>query len=413
VSVERFKGQRSARKKLRLRGSPDFAAAHPKTARHWFKRSPFRLLRALLLPICLLLVSVSFHLNDKRDEPKLSFNDTESSATPLTQSIAPLRQSLAPLTQASDGAQEPQANPRPYPRLRFSRILEPGTFMHPHWGRQRDMAFHLDDIAGLLDAASRRRALPSDRLAAVSIPRKKHPGSHGADAQDRIVIAIDPGHGGLDPGSVATNGLLEKELNLDIANRLRDMLAKDPSIEIILTREDDVRLTRHERVEAIRDSQADLMLSVHFNALPQKDINLVETYFAAPANIEESLALLSEQQEISDQDYLKASREESLEFAFTKGSARLARVLHESVYAAVSSANSKTVDAGLKNDTLYVLTRSFTPAILMEISCLSNLQEAERLQSNGYRDRIAKALADGLRIYRKSLIESPLADIGV
>lgn len=310
-------------------------------------------------------------------------------------------------------APKPASTKRRYPRLRFGRIVNPGAFAHPDWGRDRDMAFRLDAIPELLDDASRRRTLPSERIAAVSAPRKSHPGSHGADISDRIVIAIDPGHGGADPGSIAENGLIEKELNLDIANRLRDMLAKDPTIEVILTREDDEGLSRHERVQAIRESQADLMVSVHFNSLPQTDINLVETYYAAPANIEESLKLLAEDQGHADEEYLLASGEESLEFAFTKGSARLARVLHESVYEAVSSANPAAIDAGLKNDTLYVLTRSFTPGILIEISCLSNSEEAMRLQTNGYRDRIAKALADGLRAYRRLLVESPMADIGV
>jgi len=211
----------------------------------------------------------------------------------------------------------------------------------------------------------------------------------------RFAVMIDPGHGGDDTGTRAANGLLEKDLTLDIARRLRAELAAE-AIDVSLTRDRDIRLSRDERVAAVRAAGADLLLSLHFNMLPERDIALVETYYAHAANIVDSRA----RRRLAGQLPL-AGHEEPGDVSFTRGSERFARLLQRRVFDAVASGNGRAVDAGVKRDTLFVLTRGLTSGALVELSCLSNAAEAERLMGESYREELVEALAGAVREYRR------------
>ncbi|NND89645.1 MAG: N-acetylmuramoyl-L-alanine amidase [Granulosicoccus sp.] len=237
-----------------------------------------------------------------------------------------------------------------------------------------------------------------------------------ADVEPFIVM-LDPGHGGTDPGAEAHNGLLEKHLTLDIARRARLFLSEFDHIEVVLTRDHDHGLSRQARVNAIQRSRADMVVSLHFNHLPQSEITLVETYYAGPDNIAASLSRQGRAEQQNAGERLTKTRGSQLpDFGFTRGSERLARTLQQRMFAEVSHENPLADNAGVKKETLFVLTRSFTPGVLIELTCLSNEQEAVRLDSEAYRDRLAAALVDGIRTYRDSLVHSPLdtlTDIGV
>ncbi|MFK7856134.1 MAG: N-acetylmuramoyl-L-alanine amidase [Granulosicoccus sp.] len=230
---------------------------------------------------------------------------------------------------------------------------------------------------------------------------------------DHFVIMLDPGHGGTDPGAQAHNGLLEKELTLDIARRVRLFLSEFDKLKVVLTREYDHGLSRQSRVDAIRKSKADMVVSLHFNHLPQTDVTLVESFYAGPENIEESQT--SQRKLAANSAFQKTRNQRTQDLGFTKGSARLAHALQQRVYNEVSFENPNVDNAGVKQETLFVLTRSFTPGVLIELTCLSNIQEADKLNSEDYRNRLAAALADGIRTYQESLDRAPLensSDIG-
>jgi len=221
----------------------------------------------------------------------------------------------------------------------------------------------------------------------------------------RFVIMLDPGHGGVDPGAKAHNGLLEKDLTLDIARRVRLFLSEFSELEVLLTRDHDHGLSRQDRVDSIRRSEADMVISLHFNHLPQTEVTLVESYYAGPENIAESRAAR-----------IKAGNEAGLQrthshntedHSFTHGSKRLAKTIQQKVFNEVSYDNADADNAGVKQETLFVLTRSFTPGVLIELTCISNVSEAEKLNTEDYRDRLAAALADGIRSYRDSIEQSP------
>jgi len=221
-----------------------------------------------------------------------------------------------------------------------------------------------------------------------------------------FVVVIDPGHGGTDPGAKGHNGLLEKDLTLDIARRVRLFLTEVDNIDVQLTRHHDYGLSRQSRVDAIKRSAADMVISLHFNHLPQTDVNLVESYYAGRQNIERSLAA---QKRILQGELQHANgREDTTDLDFTDGSVRLAKTLQQHIFTEVSFDNDHVQNAGVKQETLFVLTRSFAPAALIEISCLSYAEEAERLESDDYRNRLAAAIVDGIRSYHDSIQRTPL-----
>ncbi len=209
------------------------------------------------------------------------------------------------------------------------------------------------------------------------------------------IIVLDAGHGGSDPGSEAVNGLIEKELTLDIAKRASAMLSELDNVKVVLTRDEDKGMSRWSRVNKVKRSNADMVVSLHFNHLPQTDINLVETYYAGQQNIMESQAKQLEEQGKAPIMKMKSGKH----YSFTKKSARLASFMQSRVYNEVRLDNPQAVDAGVKQDTLFILTRSFTPGVLIELSCLSNNIEAEKLSDDAYRTRLAASLVDGIRDY--------------
>ena len=233
-----------------------------------------------------------------------------------------------------------------------------------------------------------------------------------APGAEVFTVVIDPGHGGSDPGAVASNGLLEKELTADIAARARRFLSELDGIEVVLTREGDVGLSRAARVARVRAAGADLVVSLHFNHLPQTDITLVESYYAAAENVAESRALRRSAAAGRAGGLVAAGGRDEPDLGFTEGSARLARLVQRRVFGEVAHHNPDATDAGVKRDTLFVLTRSEVPGALVELTCLSNLAEAERLEGDAYRNRLAAALADAVRDYRASLRARPLGATG-
>jgi len=275
----------------------------------------------------------------------------------------------------------------------FANLLQPTGFQRDDW----QSFAHIK----LKEKRAKRATLsPVPALTKVDI--------QDAD-EDIFTILIDPGHGGWDPGSIAHNGLKEKDLTLDIARRVELFLSEVPDINVVLTRRGDISLRRKARVHKIKNSKTDLVVSLHFNHLPESNVNLVESFYAGPEDIAESQKLM---QQANSGGYQQVAHGSPTDLSFTRGSKRLAKMMHKRVFDEVSLDNSKVIDAGVKTDMLYVLTQSFTPGVLMELTCISNIEEADRLADENYRNRLAAALADGIRNYRESLRTNPINGTG-
>jgi len=252
-------------------------------------------------------------------------------------------------------------------------------------------------------------APPPDAASAPSLDPKLFRGGRGLPLSRAFdlgvkTILIDPGHGGDDAGAVGRGGTLEKEVALDIARRLKRRLEASASAEVLLTREDDVTLPLGERVAIAHASHADLFVSIHLNFVPNKPINIIETFYFGPATDAAAAALagrensgqgpgMSELREIIERLETQMRREES---------PRLAAAIQSSLFRNSHREDAAVLDHGTKRGPFAVLNQADVPAVLAEVSCLSNRKEEERLGTVEHRDNIAAYLETGIRDYLRN-----------
>ena len=221
-------------------------------------------------------------------------------------------------------------------------------------------------------------------------------------------IVIDAGHGGHDPGAKG-KGVTEAELVLDVALRLEKLLHKVPGVEVILTRRTDDFIPLPERTAIANREGADLFLSIHANASPNPQARGIETYFLNFANNVSAAAVAARENAASTlamgelPDFVKAIAmnnkvDESRDFA-----AHVQRAMSERLKAS----NRTLKDLGVKQAPFVVLIGAAMPAVLAEISFVTNAQEAKLLKGNLYRQRIAESLFNAIRKYQQSLKAAP------
>jgi N-acetylmuramoyl-L-alanine amidase len=217
-------------------------------------------------------------------------------------------------------------------------------------------------------------------------------------------IVLDAGHGGTQAGAMSDSGVSEKEITLDIALRLRRLL-EDAQFEVLMTRETDTTLSLERRVGFANVSRADLFVSIHVNWIPYRQIRPLETYFAGPTDDPAALRLASV--ENRDAGYSLAAYRRLLEKVYIDArrdeSRALARSLNAALYRSLSEANPELENRGVKTAPFAVLVGTEMPAVLVEVSCLSNEADVRLLTMADYRDRIALALLRGIRTYATGL----------
>ena len=220
-------------------------------------------------------------------------------------------------------------------------------------------------------------------------------------------IVLDPGHGGKDIGSRTPDGALEKDITLDIALRLRDLLRKQEGIEVLLTREKDEQVVLRERARFANDRKADLFVSIHLNWLVPATNRGVETFFLGPTEDpflvqltsrenRESGYSLADVRRLLDGIYLDLRQQESQQ---------LASAIQRSLYRSLKEETPALRDRGVKSAPFLVLVTTEMPAILAEVSCLSNENEAALLATAEYRQGIAEALRAGIDAYTAKLAQ--------
>ncbi len=212
--------------------------------------------------------------------------------------------------------------------------------------------------------------------------------------QDTLpVVVLDPGHGGSDPGTIGPTGLYEKTVTLDIARRVQKMAREQGDIRVVLTRSSDQGLARARRLALVKRQDADLLLSLHFNALPQDELILVETFIATDEHIFQAGKRNSIGNHLKKTNYRQGGNSTSVR---TRESDRIASLLQKHIFHTIKSKNPTAINAGVKNDRLFMLTGTDVPGALIEISCLSNAEEEKRLQTDAYRDEIAAAVLQSM-----------------
>jgi N-acetylmuramoyl-L-alanine amidase len=218
-------------------------------------------------------------------------------------------------------------------------------------------------------------------------------------------IVIDPGHGGHDTGTIGPNGLLEKDLVLDVSRRLGKLLGARLGAEVVFTRRDDTFIPLETRTSIANQESADLFVSVHANSSRDPDARGVETYYlnftssadalevAARENAEADKSI-HELQDLVKKIALKEKIEESKEFATD---------VQQSLHSGLAAKSSGVRDRGVKKAPFVVLIGANMPSILAEISFISNPGDEKRLKGPDYRQRIAESLYRGIARYINGL----------
>lgn len=214
-------------------------------------------------------------------------------------------------------------------------------------------------------------------------------------------IMIDPGHGGADTGTTGKSGTKEKDITLDIARRLKARFEKTGRYTVIMTREQDVTVPLNRRVEMAVASRADLFVSIHLNYLPSRPINIIETYYFGPSS-DAKVLKLAEEENAGSQYGLSEFREmigkigDTMKLQEAKG---LATSIQKNLYSNIKKENGNAYDFGVKRAPFVVLLGVDVPAVLAEVSCLSNAEEELRMNTESHRENIAHYLEAGIMDY--------------
>ena len=214
-------------------------------------------------------------------------------------------------------------------------------------------------------------------------------------------ILIDPGHGGDAPGASGKLGTKEKDLTLDIAKRLRKRLKKYSGYHIMLTREKDITLSLEARIVLAKAWKADLFISIHVNYIPNKPINIIETYYFGPHSDRDALLLAQKENRGAGytlNDFRKVIRNIGNTLK-TQESRSLALYIQRSLYKNTKKQNKDIKNFGIKTAPFVVLLGVEVPSVLTEVSCMSNAMEERKLRKGYYRDRIAGYLEEGIVNY--------------
>ncbi|HXO20782.1 MAG TPA: N-acetylmuramoyl-L-alanine amidase [Thermoanaerobaculia bacterium] len=217
-------------------------------------------------------------------------------------------------------------------------------------------------------------------------------------------IVLDPGHGGASIGTRTPLGLTEKDLTLDIVLRVRQLL-EARSFRVLTTREADEAVDLEERAALANQAGADIFVSVHVNWIENRKARGIETYYLGPtddpfltqlaaAENRDSGFSLADLRQILDRIYAGVRQDNSR---------RLAQAVEGSLYRTLRKDNPALEDRGVKAAPFIVLLSTEMPAILAEVSCLSNEEEVRLLAQPSYRQSIAEALARGIGAYADSM----------
>ena len=195
---------------------------------------------------------------------------------------------------------------------------------------------------------------------------------NGSGEKRKYIVCVDPGHGGTDPGKVGINGQLEKDINLAIAKKLKTYLEAS-DVTVVLTRDKDMGLyssgdahkkmaDMRKRCQLIEEVKPDLVISIHQNSYHEEAIRGGQVF------------------------YYKTS---------VRGK-KLAQILQERFDYVLGDANKRQAKA---NDNYYLLLHVKEPIVIAECGFLSNREEAEKLETKEYQDRLAWTLHMGIMEY--------------
>ncbi len=214
-------------------------------------------------------------------------------------------------------------------------------------------------------------------------------------------IVIDAGHGGDQLGAVGAGGLREKDVTLDVANRLKARLERNGGYQVVMTRSGDETVSLARRAELANAAGADLFISIHVNSLPNGPFNIIETFYFGPPQDAATLKLAVAENQESEWPIgaFKTVIEKIGDTLKRQESLALARNIQASLYDNVKRHDADVIDKGVKVAPFAVLLGVDAPSVLAEISCITDPREEAKLRTPEYREQVASFLEDGIVNY--------------
>jgi N-acetylmuramoyl-L-alanine amidase len=223
-----------------------------------------------------------------------------------------------------------------------------------------------------------------------------------------FLVVIDAGHGGDQDGAVSPAGLKEKDLTLQLAQRLGVRLRKQ-GVKVVLTRVGDQDVPIANRPMIANAIRADLFVSIHLNSMATADgrerTRGVETYFmsadasdarASAVAERENADRLADAPGVDPADPVAAILSDLADASSLQGGSRLAYAIHDRLVAALAAE-----DHGVKQAPFYVLAGAQMPAVLLELGFLSHPAESAKLADRAYQEKAVEAIAEGIAAYRQ------------
>ncbi|MDD5679012.1 MAG: N-acetylmuramoyl-L-alanine amidase [Kiritimatiellae bacterium] len=208
--------------------------------------------------------------------------------------------------------------------------------------------------------------------------------SEAVKGEGHRVIVLDPGHGGEDKGANnMRRGIQEKQITLELANAVRDLL-RHYDIDVRLTRKQDNNMELDERCRYATLVRADVFVSIHLNAAANSESSGIETFILPPAGYPITSGATVNAR---DRSVYPGNRHDGANMA-------LGYMLQKSLLK-----YTRAEDRGIRRSRFQVIKNAPCPAALVECGFISNRKEREKLMDQKYRDRIAKALAEGIIAY--------------
>lgn len=234
--------------------------------------------------------------------------------------------------------------------------------------------------------------------------------SNGVDKKRWIIdkIIIDPGHGGRHPGAVGRSGLKEKEVTIDIANKLKALLESRLGIEVLLTRENDEFVGLKERTQFANANDGKLFISIHCNGNNDRRERGFSTWFLGKGKTDEALAVADKENSVIQFEESVAAYDEY------RHAAHILNAMAQSAYMKESQDLAQIVNRELKSRTkmpqwgkgvyqagFYVLIGAAMPSILVEAGFISNAYEEKLLRTRSFRQKIAEALYESIYQFKQ------------
>ncbi|MEE9544565.1 MAG: N-acetylmuramoyl-L-alanine amidase [Rhodospirillales bacterium] len=254
---------------------------------------------------------------------------------------------------------------------------------------------------------------PATGLWQASLPRFSPPlrKPMARKHQREWVVAIDPGHGGVDPGTIGANGMYEKHITLAVAREIKNRLERGGSFRVVLTRKRDIFIRLRDRVAIARDAGADLFMSIHANSIKNKNIRGLSVYTLSEKASDREAAELAEQENKADLIAGIDLNNESPEVTNILIDLAQRETMNQSVrFASLLVGELKRRTRILRNSHRFagfaVLKAVDVPSVLIEVGFLSNRQDERALRSKGYRAKLASSIRRAIEGYFAQIEEA-------